>query len=58
MISKVNKEDRKGGMVLLQEIHIKDEDLIKRHWKMNYFTSCVCTCSASVLTLFDNGKVL
>ena len=44
----------KGGIILLQETHIKDEALIQMYWNMNYVTNCVSTQSAGVLILFDN----
>jgi exonuclease III len=55
LLIKIRDEVKKGGIVLLQETHITDENLIKTYCKMNYATSCVSTQSAGVLTLFDNS---
>ena len=32
-----------------------DESTLKLYWKMNYFSSCVSTPSAGVITLYDNS---
>jgi exonuclease III len=55
LLTKIREEVKKGGVVLLQETHIKDENLIKTYWKMIYVTSCVSTQSAGVIILFDNS---
>ena len=55
ILRKIGLEIKNGGIVMLQETHVMDEDLIKLYWKMNYVTSCVSTQSAGVLTLFDNS---
>ena len=43
--------------MLLQETHVKDENLIRMYWKMLFVTSCVITQSAGVLILFDKRPV-
>jgi exonuclease III len=55
LLTKIRNEVRNGGIVLLQETHIKDEDIIGRYWNMNYISSCISTQSAGVLTLYDNS---
>ena len=35
LFTKVRKEVEKGGIVLLQETHVKDESIIQRYWKSN-----------------------
>ena len=40
---------------MLQETHIKDENLIKLYWKHDFVSSCVSTQSAGVIILFDNS---
>ena len=53
LLVKARNEVKKGGFVLLQETHIKDENIIKLYWNMNYVSSCISTQSAGVMILFD-----
>ena len=55
VLIKAGKEVQKGGIILLQETHIVDEDLIKLYWKMKYASSCVSTNSGGVMILYDNS---
>ena len=34
---------------------MKDENIIRMNWKMNYVSSCVSTQSAGVIILYDNS---
>ena len=43
LLTKLRPEVQQGGIALLQETHIVDENLIKLYWKMNFVTSCVST---------------
>ena len=43
ILIKVRKEVDHGGIVLLQETHIKNEKIIKTYWKGSYVTSCIST---------------
>ena len=54
LLIKARTEVRKGGILLLQETHVKDENIIKMYWNMNYVSSCVSTQSAGVIILYDN----
>ena len=37
LLTKVRQKVKLGGIVLLQETHLKSEEVIKLYWKMNYF---------------------
>ena len=50
-------EVNRGAIVLLQETHVRDDSIIGRYWKMNFFNSCVSTQTSGVLTLYDKLKV-
>jgi exonuclease III len=54
VLTKVRDEVRNGGIVLLQETHIKDSSIIEMYWKMNFILSCVSTQSAGVLILYSS----
>ena len=41
--------------MLLQETHIKDEEIIKLYWRGGYVSSCISTNIAGVIILFKNG---
>ena len=41
----VRREVDHGGVVLLQETHIKDENIIKSYWRGGYVSSCISTNS-------------
>ena len=55
LLIKLKPEVQHGGITLLQETHIVDENLIKLYWKMNFVSSCVSTNRGGVMTLFDNS---
>jgi hypothetical protein len=55
LLTKARSEVNKGGVILLQETHIKDVNLLKLYWKMNFTFSGISTRSAGVITLFDNS---
>jgi exonuclease III len=55
LLIKLRLEVQRGGIALLQETHIVDENLIKLYWKMNFVSSCVSTNRGGVMTLFDNS---
>ena len=48
VLKKVNHEE---CIVLLQETHVKDENIIKMNWRMNYVSCCVSTQSAGVINI-------
>ena len=50
----VRHEVGHGGVVLLQETHIKDENVIKSYWRGGYLSSCISTNSAGVMILYGN----
>ena len=50
LLIKVGMNLKKCGIILLQETHIKDENIIKTYWKNNYVSSCVSTQRGGVLT--------
>ena len=50
----VRREVDHGGVVLLQETHIKDENIIKSYWRGGYVSSCISTNSAGVMILYGN----
>ena len=54
-MTKNSPQVRKGGILLLQETHVKDENIIKMYWNMNYVSSCVSTQRAGVIILYDNS---
>ena len=51
LLTKVRKEVSMGGIVLLQETHLKNEETIKYYWKMNYAACGISTQSAGVTLL-------
>ena len=55
LFAKVNKEVSLGGIVMLQETHLKNENQIKLYWKMNYAANGISTQSAGVIILYDNS---
>ena len=42
VFKKVHQEVNKGGIVLLQETHVKDESIISMYWKMKYILCTFC----------------
>ena len=55
LLTKARTEVRKGGILLFQETHVRDENKIKMYWKTNYISSCVSTQSAGVKILYDTS---
>jgi exonuclease III len=55
LLTKARSEVNNGGVILLQETHIKEDNLLKLYWKMSYTFSGISTRSAGVITLFDNS---
>ena len=58
VFSKLKKEVQNGGIVMLQETHIVDENMIKMYWKMKYASNCISANRGGVITLFDNSYEL
>ena len=55
ILIKIRGETGSGGIVLLQETHIKNEKIIDTYWKGGYVSSCISTNSAGVMILFGGG---
>jgi exonuclease III len=53
LLVKVDPIVRKGGIILLQETHLKDTNYLKLIWKHNYVSNCIKTNSAGVMVLFS-----
>ena len=54
LVRKVDPIVSKGGIVMLQETHLKEVDYLTSIWKNNLATNCTSTNSAGVLTLYSN----
>ena len=54
VLIKIRKEVSHGGIMLLQETHIMNENIIKSYWRGGYSSSCISTNSAGVMILYDN----
>jgi exonuclease III len=53
LLLKVEPIVAKGGIILLQETHIKDITYLSTIWKHNFASNCVKTNAAGIITLFN-----
>jgi exonuclease III len=53
LLAKVEPIVSKGGIILLQETHLKETNYLKLIWKFNYVSNCTKTNSAGVIILFN-----
>ncbi len=54
LLTKVEPIVAKGGIILLQETHLKDTSYLSLNWKFNFESNCSKTNSAGVIALYNN----
>ena len=54
LLSKLDPLVNAGGIVMLQETHIRDPVYLKMAWKNKFAMNCVSTNSAGLLTLYND----
>jgi len=54
LLTKVEPIVAKGGVILLQETHLKDTSYLSLNWKFKFESNCNKTNSAGVITLYNN----
>ena len=54
LLNKLDPMVNSGGIIMLQETHIKDVGYLKMTWKHKYSSNCISTNSAGLLTMYGD----